>query len=114
MWYPKTQEALGKQLPLVASEVIVSEGAKSIRGSIGVLEAVSPALGIVIVQDDDIARRLRSAGHTEEYIARALSRTNELVEDHIRCTRQRIEIWTYKQLGRRHEVAMRALAKNSK
>jgi hypothetical protein len=83
----------------------VTEGAKSIRGSVGVLEAVSPALGILILQDDDIARRLRTAGRAEEYVERSIENTKAAIEDHIKSTRQRLELWTYSQLVRSHELA---------
>ncbi|KOX20256.1 hypothetical protein ADK67_30930 [Saccharothrix sp. NRRL B-16348] len=92
----------------MAVEVIVSEGAKAIRGSIGVLEAVSPALGLLIVQDDDIARRLRSQGYTEERIQQTLKHTIEQINDHISHTRQRLDVWTYTYLHRRYHLATTA------
>jgi len=42
------------ELPVAALEVVVSETGKALRGSISTLEMVSPALGILLVQDQEI------------------------------------------------------------
>jgi hypothetical protein len=108
LWYPSHRDGLTDGLPLAAVEVLVSEGAKSIRGSVGVLEAVSPVLGVVVLHDEDIARRLRQKGKTEAAIAEALDCINDQIEDHIEHTRQRIQLWTFSQLKRRHDLAAAA------
>jgi hypothetical protein len=108
VWFSRSTDPIVKPLPLVAAEVIVSEGAKTIRGSVGVLEAVSPSLGVLILQDDDIARRLWAAGLDDESVERHLDSTKAAIEEHIRSTRQRLEMWTYSQLVRRHELAMKS------
>jgi hypothetical protein len=45
-------------LPAVALEVVVSENAKSVEGSIHRLESISPCLGVVLLQEEEIGRRL--------------------------------------------------------
>ena len=46
-----------RQIPLAAIEVIVSESTKSMRGSIGVLEEISPAVAIILLQEEEIRKR---------------------------------------------------------
>src|SRR5438034_223345 len=61
-WFVSTSMGGLERLPVAALEVAVSEYGKTIAGSIATLEAVSPALGILVVQTDEIARGLVRGG----------------------------------------------------
>lgn len=112
VWMTRASDGIAGGLPLVAIEVLVSEGPKTLRGSLGVLEAVSPALGVLLVQEDDIARRLRVRGASEAQIAAHLRRMHDHINEYRASVRQRTAVWTYQQLLRQHEliVASRSAA----
>ena len=92
-------------LPAVAIEVAVSESAKALRGSIATLEAVSPALGVIVIQDDEIRRRMLGRGLFEEDVERRLEATKRTARELAATSRQRIEIWDYAQLRYRYRLA---------
>ena len=85
-------------LPLAAIEVLVSESPKAICGSIHRLEAISPALGIILVQEDEITRRLTRLGFNAPRIASAIARDISLVDLCLATSKQRIQRWSFKQL----------------
>lgn len=85
-------------LPLAAIEVLVSESPKAICGSIHRLEAISPTLGIVLVQEDEISRRLTRLGFNATRIASAIARDISLVDSCLATSKQRIQRWSFAQL----------------
>jgi hypothetical protein len=93
------------EAPAVALEVAVSEGPKAVKGSIDTLAEVSPALGVLVINEAEIRRcALRdgiSAEFVEEQIAGRFATAHERVAKH----QQRVEVWTYEQLSRRYELA---------
>lgn len=106
VWYLKARDDISDGLPVAAIEVVVSESPKTMRGSVGVLEAVSPALGVLLIQEDDIARRLRRSGFDEDAVRRHLSQFSNRALDLAASVHQRVEVWTYSQLVRRHQLAV--------
>ena len=92
-------------LPIAAAEVIVTEGKKSMRGSIATLEAVSPAIGIVIFNDDEVQRGLIRAGCSVDVIEQRLSRAIDHLNEFASTSKQRIQVWRFEQLQRRHQLA---------
>src|SRR5689334_12840631 len=67
-------------LPLVALEVAVSEDPKQTKGSIGTLVEVSPALGLVVVHEEEIRRSLTKKGVGADEIQRRIIRKRTQVE----------------------------------
>lgn len=102
IWLASAETGL---LPVVAAEVVVSEGLKTMRGSVATLEAVSPALGVLVLQDEEIRRCLLRLGREEEQIQARIWSVSEHLHELIRSSRQRLEIWRFGQLVRRHELA---------
>jgi hypothetical protein len=92
------------RLPVVALEVVVTESPKQVRGSIATLTAVSPALGILLLQEEEIRRGLIRKGVEAVEIERRLARQQSQVEDQINRSQQRLELWSYARLRRRYEV----------
>ena len=88
----------------VAIEVAVTEGPKAIKGSIDTLAEVSPALGILLIQDAEIRRVAVRSGQRAEVIDRRLSAQLIAARDRISRSQQRIEIWTYDQLRYRYSL----------
>jgi hypothetical protein len=88
-------------LPVAALEVAVTENGKALRGSIATLEIVSPALGILLIQDHEIRRGLIRAGATPEAATAHIQRLLASATDDIGRSRQRIALWTFEQLQRR-------------
>ncbi len=85
-------------LPLAAIEVLVSESPKSICGSIHRLEVISPVLGIILVHEDEIRRRLTRLGLNPARIASAITRDTSLVDSCLATSKQRIQRWSFAQL----------------
>jgi len=85
---------------LAALEVANSESPKVIKGSLTTL-AVSPSLGILVIQEEDIRRRLIRTGESPEfsdkYVEKKLADARELA----RKFHQRIEVWSFAQLKAR-------------
>jgi hypothetical protein len=100
-----TQDTVVEALPVVALEVAVSECPKRLAGSIAVLEVVSPALGVVVIQEDEIRRGLVGRGVSAADVDVVLARAREQAEQLARTTRQRTEIWSFAELRRRYQLA---------
>lgn len=86
-------------LPLVAIEVLVSESPKAICGSIHRLEAISPTLGVVLIQEDEITRRLTRLGLNATRIASAIAKDISQVDLCLATSKQRIQRWSFAQLS---------------
>jgi hypothetical protein len=79
-------------------EVVVSESSKAIGGSVHRLEIVSPVLGILVVHEEEIRRRLTRAGASDAHIAAAIARDALTIDEHIHHSKQRLQRWTFAQL----------------
>jgi hypothetical protein len=105
VWYAEKAAGRFGQVPLVAIEVLVSESRKTIRGSLMTLELVSPALGILLVHEEEIRRRLIRAGfNSDEADARVL-RSRDHAEHLASASRQRVEAWSFADLVRHYRRA---------
>lgn len=80
--------------PIVAMEVPITESMKSLRGSVSTLEAVSPSLAVLLVQDEEIRRRLIARGASEEIADREVDSLAMKINALIAASRQRFEIWS--------------------
>lgn len=92
-----TRSAHGDQLgdlPVVAIEVVVSESPKMILGSIAVLERIGASLGVILVHEDEIARRLIRDGCSRGELADYLQRTQVFIDLHIASSRHRLQRWS--------------------
>ncbi len=88
----------------MAIEVVVTESPKSIKGSISTLTAVSPALGIIVLHEDEIRRGLIRAGMDPLVIDKRVARQRGNVEELIDRSSQRLVLWTFARLRRRFEI----------
>jgi len=93
------------ELPVAAIEVVVSEGPKSLRGSLLTLEEISPAMGVLLLHDSESWRGAVSRGKTVDRVATSLLRRYETAIAMASKSRQRIEVWTDAELQRRLELA---------
>jgi hypothetical protein len=91
-------------LPVVALEVIVTEGPKTVKGSIQTLAAVSPALGLVCLQEEEIRRGLIRRGIGPQEVERRLARQQDQIGEQLRRCPHRIELWSFGQLRRRYRL----------
>lgn len=98
VWLFGSGAGMLKGLPAVAVEVVVSESSKAIGGSIHRLEIVSPVLGILVVHEEEIRRRLTRAGAKDAGIAAAIARDVLTIDEHIHHSKQRLQRWTFAQL----------------
>jgi hypothetical protein len=80
--------------PVVAMEVPITESMKSLRGSVSTLEAVSPSLAMLLIQDEDIRRRLIARGASEEIADREIHSLTTKIRSLIATSRQRFEVWS--------------------
>jgi hypothetical protein len=88
--------------PIAAVEVVGSEGKKAMNGSVTVLEHVSPLLGIIVVQDEQIRERL-SRRKTAEKVETEIERVVEKARDSANASKQRIDVWTMAMLRAHHD-----------
>jgi hypothetical protein len=98
---------LGRDIPVAAIEVIVSEGKKTRQGSIFVLEMISPALGIVLLHDEEIRRGMWRNGATDARIEREIAHREEHLRRLAEGSKQRIEVWRTANLDYVHDHALR-------
>ncbi len=98
VWVFGRETGMLKGLPAAAVEVIVSESSKAIGGSVHRLEIVSPVLGILVVHEEEIRRRLTRAGASDAHIAAAIARDALTIDEHIHHSKQRLQRWTFAQL----------------
>jgi hypothetical protein len=104
VWLVPTDEFLLPDLPAVALEVAVSEGPKAIKGSIDTLAEVSPALGILLINEVEIRRTGIRRGRDSIEVERGITHKVEAARDRISRHQQRIEVWSYNQLLRRFQL----------
>lgn len=95
-------------VPLAALEVANSESLKVIKGSLIILAEVSPALGILVIQDVDIRRRLIRDGKSVEYVDQYLEKKFAEVRELARKFPQRIDVWSFAQLAMRSQMVAKA------
>lgn len=93
--------------PLAAVEVLVSESPKEICGSIHRLEAISPVLGVILIQEDEITRRLTRLGLNASRIASVIANNIALVDQCLSTSKQRIQRWSFAQLTWVHSQVIR-------
>lgn len=105
VWLYSSPVLGGADFPFAAIEVVVSESRKSIRGSIDTLSAISPALGILLIHDSEIRRRIIRRGGTTADANAAIDRAVHTATDAALKTRQRTEVWTPSQLTVRLRLA---------
>ncbi len=101
---------LGCDIPVAAIEVIVTEGKKTRQGSIFVLESISPAVGIVLLQDEEIRRGMWRDGATDSAIEREIEHREAHLHRLAEGSKQRIEVWKKANLDYVHDRALRTAA----
>jgi hypothetical protein len=105
VWYTESQFGALPPVPIVAIEVVVSESRKSIRGSVVTLELVSPALGVLLIHEEEMRRRLVRAGATPEMVTAKVAASRAHASELAANARQRIEIWSFADLVRLYRNA---------
>jgi len=105
VWLVSASEYLLPPLPVVALEVAVSEGPKQIKGSIDTLSEISPALAVLVINEVEIRRGALRRGVDVATVERQLKAKIDNARDRIARSQQRFELWSYKQLQRRYELA---------
>lgn len=110
VWLVSTDELLLPELPAVALEVAVSEGPKAIKGSIDTLAEVSPALGILVINDAEIRRGAIRKGVDPQTIERRIRSRFDAAHDRARRHQHRLAVWGYDELAQRYRLATGATA----
>jgi hypothetical protein len=105
VWLPARAVPGVPEIPLVAIEVSCTEGPKALRGSVTILEEISPALGILLLHEDQIRRGIRAGGGTEAEADRRIADLLQIARNAAMTSRQRIEIWKFAQLSREFRLA---------
>lgn len=96
---PASHGEVAGNLPIAALEVVVSESPKTILGSVAVLERIGPALGVLLLHEDEIVRRLVRDGRNREEANRHLQQAEARIDLHIASSRHRIQRWSYQYLN---------------
>ena len=87
-------------VPVVAAEVIVTEGLKARRGSVATLERISPALAVLIFDPDEERRRAYRRGAGEAEAEAAVRRLEDSLRGLAAESRQRFQVWALDTLDR--------------
>ena len=95
----------GGLVPVLAAEVVVSEGKKSIRGSISTLEDISPAVGVIVVHTDEVVASRIRRGIKPVAARRDADQKLELARRLAAKSRQRVEVWDSKTLQYKYHLA---------
>lgn len=93
------------ETPAVALEVAVSEGPKAIKGSIDTLAEISPALGVLVINEVEIRRGALRSGVSTASIERGIQARFTAAHDRLSRHQQRLEVWSFEQLARRYRLA---------
>jgi hypothetical protein len=102
VWILPSVPCLGlPRLPVAAAEVVVSEGAKNLAGSVSTLEVISPSLAVIVLNEEEIFRGAVRSGKGEADISVRLTAVHSRLNDLISRSKQRFEIWSIEQLRRR-------------
>lgn len=104
VWVTRGDGIVIPVLPVVALEVVVTEGAKSIRGTADVLSEVSPSLGLIVVDEEEIRRALASRGLDLDRVDSEIAHKRDLAAAAARRADQRIEVWSKAQLTRAYQL----------
>ena len=91
-------------LVVAAIEVVVSESPKTIRGSVATLETVSPSVGVILLHEDEIRRGMVRNGDDADVVHHRLRNSLEQLSDLVGSSRQRLEVWSFRQLFRHHAL----------
>lgn len=105
VWLLPTDGFLPAEAPAVAMEVAVTEGPKAIKGSLDTLAEVSPAMGIVLINDLEIRRSALRDGISANVVEQRIASKFALATDRAARMQQRIEVWNYGQLRRKYCLA---------
>jgi hypothetical protein len=105
VWLMPGSGLLFAEVPAAAIEVAVSEGPKAIKGSIDTLAEVSPALGVMLINEVEIRRGELRKGRTVDAVERMIANRVAAAKDRASRHQQRIEVWSYQELRRRYELA---------
>jgi hypothetical protein len=105
VWLLPGSELLLPDAPAVALEVAVSEGPKQIKGSIDTLAEVSPALGVLVINEREIRRSALRKGIRAEVVERQVEEKFTAARDRITRHQQRITVWSYAELEHRYRLA---------
>jgi len=92
-------------LPVVAIEVVVSESPKLMKGSVRTLELVSPALGVLLLENEEIWRGRVRKGDSDEKATAYVARVHAELLDLAARSGRRIEVWTISHLRKLHRWA---------
>jgi len=102
IWFSIVNEKVysGKKLPIIAFEVLCSETPKSIKGSIATLQHISPSLGILVVIDEEYAKKAKYYKGYDflHYIKRKCREYTKGVK-----LTSRIEVWDQKKVDKLFE-----------
>lgn len=104
-WFVETSLGGLEELPVAALEVAVSESGKTLAGSVATLEAISPALGILLVQTDEITRGLVRSGMASDAAAATVAARLDRARGLAARSRQRLAVWDFEELVRRYALA---------
>ncbi len=102
VWLFDESLSLGAELPIAAIEVVVSEGPKTMKGSLDILAEVSPAIGILCVNEVEIRRGLVRRGVPHDNIIDRIARLMMIAHERVARSQQRLAVWTYAQLEQRY------------
>jgi hypothetical protein len=102
-----------KEIPIVAIEVCNSESLKSMKGSIGTLAEVSPAIGILLIHELDIRRRCIRNGKSASNVEKIIAKKFADARNYASKLHQRIEVWSYEQLKYVHKFGKKKYGETS-
>lgn len=98
VWLIKHPLKMAEEIPLIAIEVVVSESMKCIRGSIRILEEVSPVIAIIIIHKSEMESNLLKKGIPEKKIVERMEKINRFILEETMKSNQRFEIWSEQSL----------------
>ena len=108
VWLVSGDDHVLPMMPAVALEVAVSEGPKAIKGSIDTLAEISPALGVLVINDAEIRRTAIRKGVDPEKIEERIQSRFAAARERVARHQQRFEIWSQAELLRRYRLIVGA------
>ena len=104
VWFTPGAFGETEDLPYAALEVAASESPKAWKGSIATIEEVSPAVGLLLLQDDVMRERLGRDGWDADDVEVQIERVMEAMRSAALRSKQRVIVMNMAKLRYMHRV----------
>ena len=104
VWFVPGSFGEMEHLPVAALEVAASESPKAWKGSIATIEEVSPAFGVLLLQDEVMRSRLGRQGWSTDDVELEIQRVHDAMQSVALRSKQRLTVMNMATLRYQHRM----------